>query len=345
MLFYLIFLLSLAVCAGRYNIAGHKLIKPHSGFILACFIVFIVAVCRFNIGYDYGNYYSFMYPRLDNIVIDRSELFPRLFYYIADFFNLPFLFFLFLAIINYMLVFHIIEKYSLSKYESIIVFVSLFYLTTLSTVRQGAAVPVLFWGFKYIKDKKLFKYILVCIIAFNFHRTAILGLVLYPLYHMKKYGIVIFLSSIMVVFVRLIFPKILEIYFPYFLQYLSIRSLAESSGNFMKYFYLILFVYCLINILVNKDFKKNKGYISIITVGVIFPFIMGGHTGMRVAEYFFIYFVLLYPNANRKKNIKRKAIMLFIFYAYFFIYLFVSVYINKSTAYVPYKIYFLTAPL
>ena len=347
MIFYFLFLLSLGVCSGRYNIAGHKLFKANLGVIVACFIVFMVAVCRFNIGYDYSQYYSFMYPRFDYKIINRYELFPRLFFYIADFFNLPFLFFFFLALINYILVFNVIKKYSLSTYESIIIFISMFYLSNLSTIRQGAAVAVLFYGFKYINKRKLFKYILICIIAFNFHRTAIIGLIFYPLYYMK-YIKVIYLSSIIVVFTYFILPKLLEAYFPYFLLYIKNRNLAESSGNFMKYFYLILFVYCLVNTIKNKDLKNNNGYLSITTVGVLFPFILGGHTGGRIAEYFLIYFILLYPSANKKIKINKRAILLIAFYAYFFIFLFVSVFVNKSNEYVPYQLYFLadrTAPL
>jgi hypothetical protein len=334
-------LLIIAIFAGRYNIAGYRLVKAKTGYFIACTIIIFISVFRFDIGYDYSGYYSFIYPRFNINNVAHFEYFPRIIYRIADYFNTPLLVFVIFGLINYILIFYTINKLSISKYESLIIFFSMFYLTTLSIIRQGTAVAIIFYGFKYIKKKKLIKYIITCIIAFNFHRSAIIGFLLYPLYYISYYYVIGFIC-IFTLGIRYVLPRILETYFPRYISYIVKEGLMDTSGHYMRIFYIVLLLYCIIISYIGKTFKKNRGLFSIITLGVILPFVLGGHTGGRIAEYFLIYFVLLIPNINSKLNINKRIIILIPFYMYFFLYLLSTVYLSKSSEYVPYRFYFLT---
>lgn len=53
---------------------------------------------------------------------------------------------------------------------------------SLNLMRQCIAIALLFWGFKYIQERKLFKYVALVIIATMFHTTALVALVVYPIY-------------------------------------------------------------------------------------------------------------------------------------------------------------------
>jgi hypothetical protein len=208
-------------------------------------------------------------------------------------------------------------------------------------MRQGMAVAIIFYGFKYIKKKKLIIYIITCIIAFNCHKSAVIGLLLYPLYYINYY-LVVGSLGILVLAIKYILPQILNEFFPHYASYITNQALMEASGHYMRIFYIGLFSYCLIVACLGKIPNKNRGFFSIITVGVILPFIFGGHTGGRIAEYFLIYFILLIPIVNLKLNINKRAVVLTPFYVYFFLYLLTTVYLSKSTDYVPYRFYFLT---
>jgi hypothetical protein len=336
--FYFFYLFFIIILAGRYNILGYRVLKPKTGYFLACFIIIFISVFRFDIGYDYNSYYSFIYPKL---IITNFEYFPRIIYHISDYFDIPILVFVIFGLINYVLIFYTIDKTSTSRYESLIIFFAMFYLTTLSTLRQSTAVAIIFYGFKYIKKKKLIKYIITCIIAFNFHRSAIIGFLLYPLYYISYYYVIGTLGAL-VLGIRYILPKILAVYFPRYVAYLVNQALVEASGNYMRLFYIGLLFYCIVIACLGKIFGKNRGFFSIITLGVALPFILGGHTGGRIAEYFLIYFVLLVPNVNSKLKINKRVIFLSTFYIYFFLYLLTTVYLSKSSDYIPYRFYFLT---
>lgn len=58
----------------------------------------------------------------------------------------------------------------------------LFYNLTFNILRQGMAMLLIVWGFKYIKEKKFWRYLIVIIIASGFHNTAWIALFLYVLY-------------------------------------------------------------------------------------------------------------------------------------------------------------------
>lgn len=50
----------------------------------------------------------------------------------------------------------------------------------LSTLRQGIAVAIFFYSLSFLLNKQIYKYIMLCILAITFHRSAILLLFVYP---------------------------------------------------------------------------------------------------------------------------------------------------------------------
>lgn len=60
-------------------------------------------------------------------------------------------------------------------------FLLLYYNRSLNMIRQSIALAIILYAFKYIKNKKLFKYLIFVFIAYLFHKTALIALILYPL--------------------------------------------------------------------------------------------------------------------------------------------------------------------
>jgi hypothetical protein len=157
-----------------------------------------------------------------------------------------------------------------------------------------------------------------------------------------KYRYILVSLGILWLGVKFILPKILEKYLGVYMMYLVNQELSESSGNFTRLFFTGIFLYCMIILRFYKDFEKYRGLLSIVTIGTSLPYLFGGHTGGRIAEYFLVYFILLIPNVNLRVHINKRVIMLFVFYLFFFIYLWTTVYKSNSTAYIPYRFYFST---
>ena len=58
----------------------------------------------------------------------------------------------------------------------------LFYNLNFNMLRQGMALVILLLGFKYIREEKFLKFILVVLFAYLFHNTAIIALLVYIIY-------------------------------------------------------------------------------------------------------------------------------------------------------------------
>lgn len=145
---------------------------------------------RFNVGTDYGNYFSeyFHYTRLSwKQLMFSSDPGIKILYkagsYILD---LPFTMFIIAAAIFCVLYVTSIHKYT----DNFILAVFLFFgtgtfLDSMNGIRQAIAMAIIFYGFRYIKNKQFWKYLFTIVIASLFHSTAILMLILYFLFNMK----------------------------------------------------------------------------------------------------------------------------------------------------------------
>lgn len=77
-----------------------------------------------------------------------------------------------------------LQKDEANRYAwfGMLVYYLLFYAYTLNLMRQSIAVALLFWGFKFVRGKKPVKYLILVGICMLFHTTAIVGIVVYPIY-------------------------------------------------------------------------------------------------------------------------------------------------------------------
>jgi len=53
---------------------------------------------------------------------------------------------------------------------------------SLNLMRQCIAIAIIFWGFKYVQERQLRKYLILVFVATMFHTTAVIGLLIYPIY-------------------------------------------------------------------------------------------------------------------------------------------------------------------
>lgn len=59
---------------------------------------------------------------------------------------------------------------------------------SLNLMRQSIAISIIFWAFKFVEQKCLIKYIICVLLASMFHVTALIGIIIYPLYFIVTYS-------------------------------------------------------------------------------------------------------------------------------------------------------------
>ena len=209
MIYYYGFIVGIILIAGRYRITNlGKSRNKNINFTIVCFLIILFAALRFNVGFDWKNYVSLIYPNYSPKRIGKFEPLSLLYMKIAGSLNTPVLMFFLFSLTIYGFIAFAIFNNTVDLFESLIIYIALFYFDSLSTMRQAASVAITFYAYKYIKNRQLFKYILFCLIAFLYHKSAIIAIPLYFIYYAKPKNIILLLISILVTF-KIVLPKIL----------------------------------------------------------------------------------------------------------------------------------------
>lgn len=344
MIFWTVWLLFMIICLGRYNIAGYKLLPQKFAFPYVEFLIIFLTCFRFNVGYDWSSYYNVIWPSLDDWEVNRFEFIPRQFCIFANYIRCPGIVFALHQIPTLLLFFYGFKYYSKSRYESLLLFFCLFFPDSLSTIRQWLAMAILFYAFKFVKQRKLFNYLLLSVIAFFCHKSSCLAaLLIYMIYNFIPFKLVIFSGLGVLVFGKKIIEILIGLDIPFSFYLRAIENFSDAGGNKLKFFLLLLCFFCLFFYCLKKIKTVHlQKLLAISLVGVVCSFVLGGHLGMRLGVYF--YFVLLVPEImDIIKNIKFRAV----FMSFMYLYLFLSLHINVKShdpTFIPYRLYFFVNP-
>ncbi|MBQ2932175.1 MAG: EpsG family protein [Clostridia bacterium] len=190
-------------------------------------------------------------------------------------------------------------KRSMMPLLSLFVFMGLpVFLIFFSGLRQSIAIGITVASMFFVEKKKPIPFILTVILAATFHKSALIFLIAYPLYHTRFSNIckILLLSFVPVVFVfrDLLFNLLSKLF----------RENAQigSTGAFLLflvfvliYVFLIIFNdYCDKN---NIDNERQNGLTNLCYLACIVQ-IFGGiyDIAMRVGYYFMIYMIIAIPN-------------------------------------------------
>lgn len=233
MLFWFIFIIIVFLCLGEFNLNGRWNRPIMQG--LGILIVVVVAAIRFDVGYDYPSYYRTIV--LDNFDFEL-EPFSGYIFSIGRNVGYPPLSFMIVAVLIYSFVLTTLRKYSANFFVAAIVYVCFFYLNSLNTIRQSLAIAITFWGVRFIYQKSLLKYILVCIFASLFHSSALIALIIYPFYRFisAKY------TPVILVLIAVGYKMVLELFsnIGYYdrvsngLLLMSEEKLTEGGGMYVR---------------------------------------------------------------------------------------------------------------
>lgn len=281
----------------------HKVIylqrKVSHMMLFALIIIYFFSAFRFNVGWDYSNYYNTIVYGYTTNINGLNEYATIFLINIAKLFGVTNIYFALNSFICLFFITAMIKNYSYDRWLSLIFFVCfpLFYLNSFSVIRMFSAVAITFYGFKFIENKKLFKYTVTVIIASLFHKSAIVAILLYFAAHyikMKTSKLTIILA--LLPFFSNLFQKLVIQYFPRYSIYFNPTDIQEGTKA------IVVFVIIgIVSLIFRKKIVKNDNaanlYFNIYFVGVAIylAFLEQGTLGHRFSLYGTIYSILLVP--------------------------------------------------
>lgn len=264
----------------------------------------------------------------------------KLFYQVATLFKMLVpnvnAWFFFVAFFQVLFICLTVRRYSEMPGVSLFLFVaSVEFAYMFNGMRQFVAVTILFAGYRLLIKKKYFLYILLIILAAQFHGTAYVMLVGLVFSFVKPWSKTMYVSALGFTAAMVFLDPILsglKIFFEDTEYSRQMTELLNSAGvNVIRVF--VAFVPLVLGFV----FRKNKALFSRREFAISFNMsilnaafftaasIVGGNLMARFAEYFTIYQLLTYPslfkNCFKKGSERTVVVLLFgIFYCVWFWY-------------------------
>lgn len=220
------------------------------------------------------------------------------------------------------------EKKIQDPYLTIVLFMCMPVFPMLfSGLRQAIAIAIGCIAYSFVEKRKIIPYLFTIFIAVLFHKSAIILLLMYPLYvyRLKRKHLLMFVPLALFIFVyneevfRLVLPILGD-------RYTEMYGIITNTG---AYAMLVLFVIFLIFSLIVVDDKKideeTRGLINflgfVIMVQLFAPI---NNSAMRMSYYYILFIPLLIPKVIyfSKKGMRQitnlaRYFMLFFFTVYF----------------------------
>lgn len=209
--------------------------------------------------------------------------------------------------------YHYINRTSTNKSLALFFFVSMgFFQFAMSGIRQTLAICIVLWSYRFIVQKKLWKFAIVVLLAMQFHKSAVVFAPVFYIANMqvsKKTVSLMFIGMFILLFTA---DKIL-------LSAADIMNYnygIESTGNGYQFFVIVLLI--TIMVVKNQDYLRHFRESNSIMINVNFVSLalwvvrLVSRTAERVSLYFMPYtYVALeeYLSALPSKNKKQYTII------------------------------------
>lgn len=266
-----------------------------------------LATFRYNIGYDYGSYiwgYNNSFDITYESIIEGYEvgdpLAFKLITKIATAFNSDRVYLMILAILSLIPgVSYILREWDDKNIQPMVIFIFLFspFIFSFSACKQGIALSILMFSLKYVYDRKPIKFALCVAVAFLFHSTAIVFLLVYfflnnrgDLSTLKKMLIVVG-CLLVIINLQWVLGNIMGGRYEAY----AIDSVEGRNRSFWLYT-LIAFIFLLFRTKLVAIDKRNELLIMMMVVGAICQYLgFSNAFAKRIGEYFLMSQVFLIP--------------------------------------------------
>lgn len=208
------------------------------------------------------------------------------------------------ALLSYAPIYYIIYKYSKMPSLSYIIYLGLpVAILAFSGLRQSIAIGLCYIAFKYIKEKEIFKFIVLVSLASTFHSSAMMFLFTYPLYYLKLKNTTKLGSIVAIIVCYILRYPLFDILSKLFKE----NAIADNNSAVTLFLVFVsIYVYTLI---FGENTPEVNGYRNIFYVACLCQSFGGVYsTAIRVGYYFMIPLMLLLPEILYRKT-KQNIIM------------------------------------
>jgi hypothetical protein len=301
------------------------------GYLSVFLIIFVVIGLRYNVGSDYYSYIS-IYNDIANLGILSSRLtfrteplYALLNYIIYILFDNHLFVFLSTGLIIVSLYFISVQRYLKKTHYPVALFVFLtgFYFGFFTYIRLSIAAMIIMYGYKFLLDKKVFKWIMIVLIATGFHYTAI---VMLPIYFFVKKRFnktifnYIFISGIFMII--LLFPTLINLllyntkYFSYF-EGESFGNITGGINQIILHLPVFLFIMYSSKRILRYHENLSEIYKVFVYGSFIMPLVLYLGILDRMLIYFFLSQVILVPIALSSSPKRERLLIIFSIVLYY----------------------------
>ena len=227
------------------------------------------------------------------------------------------------------------EEYKENMWIGIALYMFWLYPFSLNIMRQSIAIAFVIYGYRYIKNRQLFKYLVCCLVGMGFHSTAIVGLLMYMINvlvsiehsghenwlrkiltkHRKiNIAVIGILSIACVAFCN----EIVGYLSTFNVRYEAQLRFASAFGlDYIHIFLISVFVTILLLIYQRKAKTTEFFYlIYIIIIGAVLYQIKSSYSQMyRIAMYFIGYIFIAFPYALKFAHKREKQLFIVVIMA------------------------------
>lgn len=209
--------------------------------------------------------------------------------------------------------------------------ISLLFEAFFSALREGVAIGLVAPAYYFTKRKQLIPFILTVVFASIFHLSALIVLLLYPVYHTKlRFRRLWIIAPLMFIVYRyndIIFDTLLvNMGGKYASKYLTYGY--NETGQFgLLFLFILIFAYCFIMMDESKADDDDLGLRSVLVLATMLQFFAPLHVMASRMNYYFIVFIplaLTRTNYRCRRLFRQVAIIarytmiaFFIFYFFF----------------------------
>lgn len=319
-------------------------------FLLIIIPPIILAMFRYNIGYDYNSYilaYNNSFNTTYESILAGYKFGDPIAYYLVTkmttIFNSERVFLMILSILALVPgILYIIKEWDNKKTQPMIIFLYLFspFIFSFSACKQGIALSILMYSLKYIYERKLIKFIVCVTVACLFHSTAIIFFIVY--FFLNKNGNLSILKKILIIggciFVIMNLHQILGSVMDGRYEAYAIDTVEGKNRTFWLYSLITVFFVVFRKKLIAID-KRNELLIMMMIVGAICQYLgFSNAFTKRIGEYFLMAQVFLIPQCIYlfKKN-NRELINFLIVVYIVSIFLIANPVASSGMGFVPYQ--------
>lgn len=308
----------------------------------------VVSAIRFDVGWDYANYFNVLIRGKDYlwsfIMWEPLNQLAVIFTWIVSY---PQLFFMAYSFLTIFFVWKGIREITKDAPLALLIyfFVPLFYLESLTLVRQHLAISIVFYAITFLIEAKYIKYAILVILASLIHFSAIIA---FTLLFLPLTSILNRKLELLAMITTFLFGAIISTYIigliPFYGTYVQDGAVFGEGGKLsvpiinLVSIVLWFFKDRLIEIDSRNRFNFKVLFLGILVLNVLSPF---GHAGIRSFMYFSVVLLSIFstgPRLFKEMRLPTIGLMLALFMV-FLAYIKVSDGNESKSPYIPYKVY------